>query len=302
MRYYCMVLSTNAEKIKENSKINLREYDYSCPISAMNSYMYKEMKNDLVFFAYREEKNVILAAFSYDEKKSSFQDAFDYILGMLNEVFVVRKTAGEPYEVTMHEFLEVSLEAKRRGYISNYSNRIVDAAKLWIYYYYNESKSFHYDFKEKIISENKRQGNGIYDKSFQKEISNIESHENNTEYTENIVHYVISSRSVEAATDMAEKLMQSLAKAHRLKGRRMSIISEIEPDVYKNNNHLEEIIENNVGGVILFNLSEKFGYEPVDYSMASKFIEKLVARYKNDCLFVFTYNMERPGFSYYLLP
>ena len=83
MRYYCMVLSTNAEKIKENSKINLREYDYSCPISAMNSYMYKEMKNDLVFFAYREEKNVILAAFSYDEKKSSFQDAFDYILGML---------------------------------------------------------------------------------------------------------------------------------------------------------------------------------------------------------------------------
>lgn len=93
-----------------------------------------------------------------------------------------------------------------------------------------------------------------------------------------------------------------LGLAKNIKGRRMSIISEIEPDVYKNNNHLEEIIENNVGGVILFNLSEKFGYEPVDYSMASKFIEKLVARYKNDCLFVFTYNMERPGFSYYLLP
>lgn len=301
MRYYCMVLNTNAEKIKENSKINLREYDYSCPISAMNSYMYREMKNNLNFFAYREEENVTLAAFSYDERKSSFQDAFNYVLGMLSKVFAVRKTANEPYEVTMHEFLEVSLEAKRRGYI-NIHSRIVDAAKLWIYNYYNESRSFHYDFKEKIISEDNMQNNAIYDQSFQKELSNIESHVNNTEYKENIVHYVISSRSVQAATDMAEMLMQSLARAHRISGRRMSIISEIEPDVYKINNHLEEIIENNYGGVILFELSEKFGYDPVDYSMTSKFIEKLVNKYKNDCLFVFTYNMERPGFSYLLLP
>ena len=301
MRYYCMVLNTNAEKIKENSKINLREYDYSCPISAMNSYMYQEMKNNLNFFAYREEENVTLAAFSYNERKSLFQDAFNYVLGMLNKMFAVRKTANEHYEVTMHEFLEVSLEAKRRGYI-NIHSRIVDAAKLWIYNYYNESKTFHYDFKEKIISEDNKQENAIYDQSFQKELSNIESHVNNTEYKENIVHYVISSRSVQAATDMAEMLMQSLARAHRISGRRMSIISEIEPDVYKINNHLEEIIENNYGGVILFDLSEKFGYDPVDYSMTSKFIEKLVNKYKNDCLFVFTYNMERPGFSYLLLP
>lgn len=301
MRYYCMVLNTNAEKIKENSKINLREYDYSCPISAMNSYMYQEMKNNLNFFAYREEENVTLAAFSYNERKSLFQDAFNYVLGMLNKMFAVRKTANEHYEVTMHEFLEVSLEAKRRGYI-NIHSRIVDAAKLWIYNYYNESKTFHYDFREKIISEDNKQENAIYDQSFQKELSNIESHVNNTEYKENIVHYVISSRSVQAATDMAEMLMQSLARAHRISGRRMSIISEIEPDVYKINNHLEEIIENNYGGVILFDLSEKFGYDPVDYSMTSKFIEKLVNKYKNDCLFVFTYNMERPGFSYLLLP
>lgn len=31
------------------------------------------------------------------------------------------------------------------------------------------------------------------------------------------------------------------------------------------NNHLENIIENNYGGVIVFDLSEKFGYDPVDY-------------------------------------
>lgn len=36
--------------------------------------------------------------------------------------------------------------------------------------------------------------------------------------------------------------------------------------------------------------------------MAGKYIENLVKRYRNHCLFVFTYNMEYPGFSYFILP
>ena len=36
--------------------------------------------------------------------------------------------------------------------------------------------------------------------------------------------------------------------------------------------------------------------------MTCKYIEKLIKKYKNDCLFIFTYNMEKTGFSYYLLP
>ncbi len=117
-----------------------------------------------------------------------------------------------------------------------------------------------------------------------------------------MVHYIISSRSVEAACDMSEILAQYLVKANRISGRRMEVISEIEPDLYRFNNHLEDIIENNYGGVIVFDLSEKFGCDPVDYQMTCKYIEKLIKKYKNECLFVFTYNMEKPGFSYYLLP
>ena len=90
-------------------------------------------------------------------------------------------------------------------------------------------------------------------------------------------------------------------QANRISGRRMEIISEIEPDLYKVNNRLEEIIENNYGGVIVFDLSEKFGYNPVDYQMTCKYIEKLVKKYKNEYLFVCTYNMENPGFSDYIL-
>ena len=124
----------------------------------------------------------------------------------------------------------------------------------------------------------------------------------NTEYSGNMVHYVISSRSIEAASEMTEILVQNLLKANRISSRRMEIISEIEPNLFRKNNHLEEIIKNSYGGVIVLDLSEKFGFDPVDYVMASQYLEKLIKKYRNQCLFVFTYDMDHPGFAYYLLP
>lgn len=303
MRYYCFALRTCAEEIKEKSKINLKEYAWKNPIGAMNNYAYKTNPNGLCFIAYREEAgNVILAALSYDEKKYTYQEAENYIFSMLHDIFCVNKIKAEPCETTMYQFLEYYLEAKRRDYF-NISNKFIEAANLWIYNYYDdESRTFHYDFKEKIISKKSKRENLIYDEGFIKETSNIETHENSSKYRGNMVHYIISSRSAEAAGDMVETLIQSLIKANRISSRRVEIIRDIEPDLYKVNNHLEEIIENNYGGVIVFDLTEKFGYDPVNYGMASKYIEKLVKKYRNDCLFVFTYNMETPGFSYYILP
>lgn len=60
----------------------------------------------------------------------------------------------------------------------------------------------------------------------------------------------------------------------------------------------EEFIVNNYGGVIVIDLSEKFGCDPVDYGMTCRYIEKLVKKYRNDCLFVFIYNIDKPGFAY----
>lgn len=302
MRYYCFVLNANADEIKDNARINIREYAYENPIAAMNCYMSKSMRNNLCFLAYREEENSIFAAFSYDEKKGKFQDAFNYIAEMLNDVFLLKKIKVNPYEITMYQFLDCFLEAKRRDYSNTY-NRIIEASNLWIYNYYNnETQSFHYDFKERIISEKERKTNAIYDRKFVNELANIEAHANVSGHSGNMVHYVISGRSVEAASDMTETLMQSLLKANRISSKRMEIISEIEPDIYRINNHLEEIIENNYGGAIVFDLSEKFGVDPVDYAMTCKYLENLLKKYRNHCLFVFTYNMENPGFSYFILP
>lgn len=301
MRYFDFAIKTNAEQIRENAKINLREYDYQNPVAAMNNYMYKNMKNGICYFAYREEGETILAAFSYDEKKGLFPETYAYILEMLNEIFPIRKVKTEPCEITMYQFYEYLLEAKRRDYFVSWM-RIIDAANVRIYdYYNNEPVSFHYDLKEKIISENHKKENPIYDMSLLNELSNIESHKNTSDFKGNMVHYFVSGRSAEAAEDMTEILLQRLAAAGRLSGRRMEIIREIEPDLYRVNNHLEELIENNYGGVIAMDLSEKFGYDPVDYGMTCEYIEKLVKQYRNDCLFVFTYNMEKPGFAYQLL-
>lgn len=305
MRYYEFVISGSAETIKEliQDKECLREYRWGNPICAVNSYMYHNVKNDVGFLAYRQDTDdKILAVLFYDEKRETLDNAYDYIIEILESVFKINRVQLMPNEITMYEFLDCYREAKRRD-LENHGNKFVELSNLFIYEYSaDNSKSYHFNFKEKIISENRTTEMAIYDEDFIAELLNIEMHTNSSEYKGNMVHYIISSRSVEAACDMTEILVQYLAKANRISGRRMEIISEIEPDLYKVNNRLEEIIENNYGGVIVFDLSEKFGYNPVDYQMTCKYIEKLVKKYKNECLFVFTYNMENPGFSYYILP
>ena len=300
MRYYSLVLDTSVEEIKENARVNLREYGYDNTFVAVNTFMSKNMKNNFSFCAYREGENIFIATFSYDEKYEKFNEAYDYILEMLNDAFQINKVKERPEEITMYQFLDYINEAKRRDYINAWS-RLIDASRLWIYNYYGDTEHLLYDFKEKIVSDKQKKGNWLYDETLKKELLNIETHKNTSEFNGNMVHYIISSRSVEAASDMTEALMQNLLRAHRISSRRMEIISEIEPELYKKTNHLEEIIENNYGGVVVFDLTEKFGNASTDYLMISKYIEKLVKRYCNHCLFVFTYNIDNPGFSYYLL-
>ena len=117
MRYYCFALRAGADQIKKNAKINLREYAYQNPIAALNNYMYKNIKNDLCFFAFREQENVTSAVFSYNERKISFHDAFECIFEMLNDVFLIKRIKASPYEITMFECLEYLLEARRREYV-----------------------------------------------------------------------------------------------------------------------------------------------------------------------------------------
>ena len=212
---------------------------------------------------------------------------------------------GDCSEITMITFLEKLIEGERREHISP-SNRIKSGARLWYYYYYinnDTEKQLPYKYSEKIIDKtadsNAKQ---IADSKFLEELTNIETHPNESELSVNMVHYIISGKSIEATSDMVSTLANSLIKSNRLQSSRIEIITEISPRLFSTTNYLDEIIENNFGGTIVFDLTERFGDQPEDYVMTARYIENLVKKYKNKCLFVFTYNIDNPGFSYLLLP
>lgn len=303
MRYYSLVLNTTAKKIEEGAKIKLNEYEYHNPIGAMNCYMYRNLKNGIIFFAYREEENAVPAVFAFDEKTAAFGEAYDHILGNLSSVFSVKQIKSEPVEITIFQCYEHYLEVRRRCYV-HIGYKLVDSLNMELYdgyYNNNEQITLKYSLEEKIISEKRKSENPMYDASVLNELSNIESHQNISDFNANMVHYFISSKSREAANDITEALVWKLAQANRISGRRMEIISEIRPDIFSGRNFIEDIIENNYGGVMVMDLSCKLQYESTEYGMACKYIEGLVKRYKNDCLFVFTYNSDDPGFAYELL-
>ena len=305
MRYFKVTFGTDSSKIEKNAKIKIRDYSYENTIDAVNNYMYRNLKNNISFFAYCEEENTLFAAFSFDEKQENLQNVYDIITGMLKDVFSINRVSGAPEEVTSFRFLEYLQEGRRRECVSAIS-RIRDNANLWVYDCYlsnNDHDVFRYVFRERIIPERMGKAALIYDQSFVNEIQRIKKHANTSAFTGTAVHYVISAKSPEAAEDMTVRLMQSLYEAKRLDSRRVTFISDIKPDVYlQSNNHLEDLIENNRGGAVVIDLSVRFGKEAAEYAMTCQYIEKLIKKYKNRCLFVFTYNRDDPGFSYQLLP
>ena len=310
MRYYKTIIGTNseelianAERIKEKSSVTIRNGYYPSPMEAVNEYMYRNTDNNLSSVVYKEEDGCFHLVFAYDEQKNSFQTEYDSLVGMLKEVFFVKRMPVEPSEITMMEFVDRLLEAKRRG-VSCSSLNIASSSCCWYYYeaMSKDSKNNHYEYDERLISDREYKGKVIYDRGFRKELKNIETHKNATDLKGNTVHYIIAGRSMEATKDMTGALTQSLLKSSRISSGRMEIISEIEPDVFRHENHIEDIIENNSGGVVVIDLSEKFGFSPSQYTQTAKYFEKLFKKHRNHCLFVFTYDINRPGFSYYLLP
>ena len=303
MRYYNFTINSSTDYIDKNTKIRLRDYYFDNTIGAVNNYMYKNLTNNITFFIYREDNETLPAVFCFDEQQTSYEDAYDTILGMLKDTFLIKKIAESPNEITMYQYLDAYYESRRRDFHAG--ARIVDNSNLWLHYYLNTNdiRTLKYTFDEDIISDKPVWNNPMYDKLFRKEIENIQSHSNPGDFNGNMVHYVISARSMDAARDMTKTLMQALGKAGRVSGRRVEILTNIEPDIYKNsNNHIEDIIENNYGGAVIFDLSVMLGNSKTDYVMAGKYLESLFKRYRNKCLFIFTYNMDDPGFSYYLLP
>ena len=113
MRYFNCMLNANSESIQKNTKIRLKDYDYSSTIAAVNTYMYSHLENGQAFLVYREEKNRLLAIFAFDEKRYTYQDACEHYADILGRVFGVEKMKEASVELTMQEYLDCLSEARR---------------------------------------------------------------------------------------------------------------------------------------------------------------------------------------------
>lgn len=307
MRYYNMVLNTNAETLDEQALVEYKDFRSENPITAMNNYTYKHIENGLVFFAYREEGPGTYAVFSYDEQKFSFQDAHDYMTNFLQETFQIKQINDCDEEITLRQLFTHLMEGRRREYV-NYAGRYSENCNMdWLYTEWrnpdhsgNNFPAFILD--EQIISPKDRNIPAIYEPTVVKELANIEENENLTGLKGNPVHYVISARGMAAACDITDTLAQSLLKAKRIDGRRMTIIRDIHPEIFRRTNHLEDLLDNNRGGVVMIDLSAQFAHSPTEYGAACEYLATIFKQYRNQSLFIFTYNMDQPGFAYQFLP
>lgn len=306
MRYYELTLPVNSEQIKERAVIRLTNYHHESAIGAVNSYMEKNSKNGLMFFTYREEDDGIRAVFTYDEKARSFSDAYEHIVCILNDVFGVSEVLPEPGEITMRSFFDRYIEAKRRDILWNFTYYRFTLGDWFLdLFNFGHDKNYSgkakFSFDECLVPELAPEMHTIFDAGFVKELMNIESHASDRTEGINVVHYSISARSKEASLEMATTLANRLFNAGRISGKRIGMIGDIDPMVYKDN-YIEEIIENSSGGIVVFDLRSKFGCGTSEYVMAAKFIADLFKRYRNQCLFVFSYDINEPGFAYQILP
>ena len=158
----------------------------------MNDFLWKNTKNNIEIFFYHEEDNLLKAIFTYDEQRYSFVTVYDFITEQLKVNFKIRRMIGDCSEITMITFLEKLIEGERREHISP-SNRIKSGARLWYYYYYinnDTEKQLPYKYSEKIIDKtadsNAKQ---IADSKFLEELTNIETHPNESYAKKMVFHY-----------------------------------------------------------------------------------------------------------------
>lgn len=303
MRYYGISLKTNDKQIQETKKINLRDYGYYSCVASVNGYIYQHLQKGVNFLAYREENNKVLAVFSYDEQLMSFDAAMENLSESLESAFDYKGLAGEPNDISMSEYIEAIRECKRRQLMERWGS-LYDNAKLWLadYTQKNDKRTIPYEFEELMIKNKKIKVQDIYDYTLKNELSNIDNHNLEDLDSGIMAHYFLSVNSEKAAKDMICSLGTTLYNAGRITSKRINFVSEMVPNLYCRDNNFEDMVENNYGGMIVFYLKEKLGYSPTAYGMTCQFINKTFKRYRNKCVFVFAYEKNNPGFSFYLLP
>lgn len=310
MRYFDFTVELQ-EKDITSSKVRLKDYSYDNMVEALCSYMFKNLTNGITFLAYRLDDTGMKSMFAIDEKYREVKEAYNEIVGLLDDVLDIKIVADNPVEITMIDFDNNITEGKRRGYVPHWG-KIYDQANVILYEDREHINSGRCGFKlDEMVAKDcgtEKEEDHLFDESLKEELDRIKDGKTGrkkgkaTDIKAFPAHYVISSRSREAGSDITLRLMKALAEAGRLPSRRMELFTDIDDELYKHSYYFEKIIENSFGGTIVIDMSAKFGVDQTKYQLNCDYLCKVIRQHKNDNLFVFLYDLDNPGFTYYLIP
>ena len=311
MRYFEFTVELQ-EKDITSSKVRLKDYSYDNSIEALCSYLFKNLTNGVTFLAYRMDDSGMKSMFAIDEKFREPKEAYDEIIGIINDVLDNKVTADKPVEITMLDFDTNMSEGKRRGYVPHWG-KIYDQANIILYEDRDHITTGRCGFKinEMVAgacANGKDDEDHLFDASLKEELDRIKADKKGRKKgkTGDIMafpaHYIISSRSQKAGSDITLRLMETLAEAGRLPSRRMELFADIDEELYKHSCYFEKFIENSYGCTIVIDMTARFGVDPTKYQLTCDYLCKVIRQHKNDNLFVFLYNPDNPGFTYYLIP
>lgn len=296
MRYYKFSTLIDQETIFKNAKNDVGYIENA--LYGMNQFIYKHASNNIVAFAYSQNKSTVDIAICFDEKQISLSRAEENICSILSELDNSYKI-NEPFvEITRFEFRDYMHESRRREYLVA-RNAIYKLSKT-DFLEYDEDRYFYFNLQEKIISGDTPLIHSIYDQSLKTEINNISLYKVSSNNSVNPAHYVISAKSNKAIDEIATILTNKLYNNNRLSSKRIELISEIHEKLYKRN-YFESIVEDTYGGVVIINMTPRLGENAASYIQACEYIANIVKKHKNNCLFIFANNTNSPSFAYQII-
>lgn len=301
MRFYQFEFVADKEKLRAKAKENgIHLYDENI-FYLFNSYMRENLKKGVSLSVFNWEEGIAQAVFSVDEGIISFEDGFEDILNIMKETFSLKSIKIMPVEITIGKFAEAFREGVRHGF-QRHAYYKVDDWIDWRFIQINHDEKYGFEYEEQMLSSKAPEQHSLYDDRFICEIDTLQKQNKSTSSGVNTVHYCMAVRSKEALVDMAMMLGYHLHEAGRIDSRRVGFIRDIRPDNLHQNIHFEETLRHSFGGMVVIELSERFGNQAFDYPSTSKYIEKMFEKYHKKVLFVFAYYLDKPGFAYQLLP
>lgn len=304
MRYFRTLIKSSIDEIQKNAKVKFKDYDYDNLVSGFNHYLFSVIDKNLTFIAYEATEQGLECVFSMNERVYTADSAYAAICSILKNNFGITQISKCPVEISMIDFNEFCDEAHRHG---NYrtSFRLARQAGNLVYdndFFSRDKEGYRFTFDEATISdENSKKKYYLVDSTMSDELDRIKASKGVEMPVDAKIHYVVSTASFDVGRDITMRLMTELHNAGRLSGKRIELFSDINPVTFHKDGWVDKIIANSYDGVVVFDLSTRFGRDVSEYLKASEYIVKMVKKYHKTCTFVFTYNTSNPGFANYVL-